>query len=249
MSDNRRQFLDRVRQALQRKTTHGLPEVGYTDLPEPLVSEPGPDILTALAKNAEEANISMTCVADNSAACAAIETIVKETAAEWESQDAVIAWDHPLLDGLGLKNIVEALGVEFFKVQTNQSEPLTTADREAFRNQLIKSKIGITSADYCIAQTSTLVQRTRPGQPGAVSLVPSVHVAVIRASQVLTDFVSFYALLEQKQTTDPDALTHRMTMISGPSKTGDIELVMVHGAHGPRALHLIVIDDLNDNSA
>lgn len=77
----------------------------------------------------------------------------------------------------------------------------------------------------------------------AVSLVPSVHVAVIKASQILSDFVSFYAMLEQQQS-DPETLTRRMTLISGPSKTGDIELVMVHGAHGPRALHLVVIDDL-----
>jgi L-lactate dehydrogenase complex protein LldG len=121
---------------------------------------------------------------------------------------------------------------------------LSDQDREIFRRRLIKSKIGITSADFCIAETATLVLRTRAGQPGAVSLVPSVHVAVILASQVLPDFVSFYTLLERQQHVDPDSLTHRMTLISGPSKTGDIELVMVHGAHGPRALHLVVIEDL-----
>jgi len=108
----------------------------------------------------------------------------------------------------------------------------------------MRSRIGITSADYCVAETATLVVRTRPGQPGAVNLVPSVHVAVILASQILPDFVSLYALLEKQQASDPDALAHRMTLITGPSKTGDIELVMVRGAHGPRALHLVVIDDL-----
>ena len=245
MSDNRRQFLDRVRQALHRKTTHGLPEVGYTDFPEPLVSEPGPDILTALAKNAEEANIQLTCVADDAAAGDAIKAIISDTDAEWEDQNAVIAWHHPLLAKLGLNTIVEEMGVAFFGLKINSTESLTNAERDTYRRQMIQSKIGITSADYCIADTSTLVLRNRPGQSGAVSLVPSVHVAVIRANQVLSDFVSFYMLMEQELKTDPEALTHRMTLISGPSKTGDIELVMVHGAHGPRALHLIVIDELN----
>jgi L-lactate dehydrogenase complex protein LldG len=64
---------------------------------------------------------------------------------------------------------------------------------------------------------------------------------VIREEQLLPDFNALYARLETERLTDPEALTGRMTFISGPSKTGDIELVMVHGAHGPRALHLIVI--------
>lgn len=243
MNDNRRQFLERVQRALQKETTHGQADLAYSALPSPGITSPPSDILSILADSAKEANIQITLAADVSAAAKTISDVVNSIEPEWKNQDAVIAWNHPLLEQVDVKRIVEALDVEFFSIRADQKASLTERDRETFRRQLMKSKIGITSADFCIAETATLVLRTRAGQPGAVSLVPSVHVAVILASQVLPDFVSFYALLEQQQGKDPDALTHRMTLISGPSKTGDIELVMVHGAHGPRALHLVVIND------
>ncbi len=244
MNDNQRQFLDRVQHALIIKTTHGRGELTYGTLPEPKISDTPSDIVDHLAENAAEANIEMTRADDIAEAAAAIKDIVSRTEAEWQDQEAVIAWDHPLLEQMDVKGVVEALGIACFIVQADPETSLSAQDRDVFRQRVMQSKIGVTSADYCIAQTSTLVLRARAGQTGAVSLVPSVHVAVILASQILPDFSSFYALMEQEQKNDPDALTHRMTMISGPSKTGDIELVMVHGAHGPRALHLIVIDDL-----
>ncbi|MGD9972421.1 MAG: LUD domain-containing protein [Desulfatirhabdiaceae bacterium] len=72
-------------------------------------------------------------------------------------------------------------------------------------------------------------------------LVPSIHVAVIRLEQLLADLKELYALLRWDAGQQAEGLTHHMVMISGPSKTADIELVMVHGAHGPREVHLVVI--------
>jgi L-lactate dehydrogenase complex protein LldG len=244
MNDNRRRFIDRVRRALKTKTSYGQGEPIYGALPEPKISDRPPDIMAVLAENAAEANIQMIRAKDVVEAAAAIKDIVNRTEAEWQDQEAVIAWDHPLLEQVDVKSVVESLGIDCFVVQADPETSLSAQDRDTFRQRLMQSKIGITSADYCIAQTATLVLRSHPGQTGAVSLVPSVHVAVILASQILPDFVSFYAILEQQQHADPDTLTHRLTLISGPSKTGDIELVMVHGAHGPRVLHLVVVDDL-----
>ena len=104
---------------------------------------------------------------------------------------------------------------------------------------MIQSYIGVTAADFCIADTATLVMRTRPGQARSVSLVPSVHVAVISLDQILEDLAELYYRLKW----DPREkdLTNAMTFISGPSKTADIELVMVHGAHGPREVTVVVI--------
>jgi L-lactate dehydrogenase complex protein LldG len=66
-------------------------------------------------------------------------------------------------------------------------------------------------------------------------------VAVITLDQLLADLKELYTLLRWDPSQKTEGLTNCMTFISGPSKTADIEMVMVHGAHGPRELHLFVI--------
>ncbi len=75
-----------------------------------------------------------------------------------------------------------------------------------------------------------------------MSLVPAVHVAVLTLDQMLANLTELYALLEQDRIAHKNGLTHHMVFISGPSKTADIELTMVHGAHGPREMHLVVVE-------
>jgi L-lactate dehydrogenase complex protein LldG len=218
-------------------------DLDYRDLPVPAVADTPARVLEILEAGAAETNTTLIRAADDASAGRAITDIVRSTEAEWEHQDAVIAWDDPLLDRLKVKERVEATGAEFYRTPGRPSSPLTRQVRDVFREHVLRSKIGITTADYCIADTATLVLRSRPGQPAAVSLVPSVHIAVVPFGRVLPDFTGLYALLDRQLMSDPDALTHRMTLISGPSKTGDIELVMVQGAHGPRALYLVIVND------
>ena len=115
------------------------------------------------------------------------------------------------------------------------------ADQAKIRRQVTESYIGVTSADYCVASTATLIMKAGPGQMRSVSLLPVIHVAVIELKQVISDLKELYTLLNQDPHEKVEGLSNCMTCITGPSKTGDIELVMVHGAHGPRELHLFVI--------
>jgi L-lactate dehydrogenase complex protein LldG len=113
--------------------------------------------------------------------------------------------------------------------------------REEIRQKIVASYIGVTGADFCMADTATLVMRNRAGQPRSVAVVPSIHIAVIAQKQIISDLKELYALLRWDPDAGKEGLTNYMAFISGPSKTADIEATLVHGAHGPREVHVYVI--------
>lgn len=92
----------------------------------------------------------------------------------------------------------------------------------------------VTTARVGIAETGTIVLDHADDQGRrAISLVPDLHVCVVRGDQVVADVPDAVALL------DP---SRPLTWISGPSATSDIELNRVEGVHGPRTLHVVLVD-------
>jgi L-lactate dehydrogenase complex protein LldG len=77
-----------------------------------------------------------------------------------------------------------------------------------------------------------------PGHERMASLVPPAHVAIVEASQIVPDLLDAFAELEKRGV---DNLPSNITLITGPSKTGDIELQLTTGVHGPGHWHVVVI--------
>jgi len=203
------------------------------------------ELLELLRERAGPLKISVTAVEDAGAAALAVARLVRETCPEWGVEKRVAVWRHPLPARLDLPRILGDSDVPVFTAgpcAPGLEGMPAEESREHIRKSVVESCIGVTAADYCVADTATLVMKTRPGQPRMLSLVPSAHIAVITLDQILADLRELYAFLrwEARERKD-EGLTNCLTMVTGPSKTADIELSMVHGAHGPRELHIAVI--------
>ena len=167
----------------------------------------------------------------------AIAGIAADRHAEWSDDTSIVAWDHPLVKRLDLPAALQPLGVPVYFPENDSRR----VKAETFRRRSETALMGVTSADFALAETATLTMKTRPGQPLHVSLLPSVHVAVIRLEQIIANLKELYTLLKWDPEHEAEGLTHSMSFITGPSKTADIEATLVHGAHGPRELVIFVL--------
>jgi L-lactate dehydrogenase complex protein LldG len=192
-------------------------------------------LLETLIEAAGPIHLTVRACVDINAVTAAIAEVVRDKDPEWGEKKRVVAWQHPLIESLNLPEALSEQGVPVFVAD------LQKTDEESLRQGIIDSYIGITSADFCMADTATLVMRTRPGQARSVSLVPAIHIAVVELNRIIADLKELYALLKWDPQESKEGVTNCMTFISGPSKTADIEATMVHGAHGPREVHVLVI--------
>jgi L-lactate dehydrogenase complex protein LldG len=96
--------------------------------------------------------------------------------------------------------------------------------------------VGITGA-YCgIAETGTLMQLSGDNEPAATSLLPETHIALLPWERIVRTMEDAWDLLRRER----DALPRQVNFISGPSRTADIEMTLVMGAHGPFRVHIIL---------
>lgn len=157
--------------------------------------------------------------------CAYIEQV-----AEAEGAKTVICSNTRVADEFDIANRLAAKGIAFI-AEPSQADIVTTAAR---------AEIGVTGVDYALAETGSLVLVARAGQPRSVSLLPPVHIALIRPEQIIRGFDELFALL--RADFEATGVKSAVTFITGPSRTADIELTLVVGVHGPQQLHALLVD-------
>ncbi len=102
-------------------------------------------------------------------------------------------------------------------------------------------RVGLTGAQAALAATGSLVLLSGPGRYRATSLLPPVHVAVVTAEQIVPDLESWWAA-RQAAGVQQTRRHSNIVFVTGPSRTADIALEMVMGMHGPRQLHIILLE-------
>ena len=99
--------------------------------------------------------------------------------------------------------------------------------------------VGLTSAFAAVAETGTLVMLSGPAHPSTLNFLPETHIVVVATERL----VGAYEDALDRIRAAGDTLPRTVNMITGPSRSGDIEQTLQLGAHGPRRLHVILVGD------
>ena len=196
---------------------HDEHKVGHDVVPNNGGSAEGLTDLQALLDNflanAELLGIHFEIAANQSEATALIESVIDRTGAK-----EVAISNSPLVR------------------EVTQNIETVKFTREASTEFLFASDLGITSAQWAIAETGTLVLEAESEDHRLISLVPPVHLCLLEASKIRQTLGEILSLTQGK-------LGHTMTFVTGASRTSDIELTLAIGVHGPGELHIIVLAD------
>lgn len=111
-------------------------------------------------------------------------------------------------------------------------------DRKEISPELLSAGIGITGADYAIANTGSLLLTAAVGRPRSISLLPAIHVALVRESQIVARLGQAYELLFKSP------IASSINLISGPSRSSDIENDLAIGVHGPVSVYVLICREL-----
>jgi L-lactate utilization protein LutC len=216
MTPDRDRFLQRVREAVAAGN-----RAGAASSLEPRgdigYQGAGPDPVARFRDELAAAGGKAHVVPDRAAAVAKVLELVQTKAAR-----RVLLGQGAMLDALNLGDVLRSRGVTVF-------------DPAAGREDTFAADLGITGVDYLVAETGSIALLSGPDRPRSFSLLPPVHVAVAERAQLVPDLFDLFAVGQKE-------LPACLSLITGPSKTGDIELRLVTGVHGPGEVHVVLID-------
>ena len=236
------EFLDSVRRSLDRRPV--APDPAYPRLLDDLpslreeaqrirarISETRPALLDKFAEVAEARGWKMHRTADPENAMAHIQS---------------------LADSLGVKNVVRSEQEVFGQIMVDSPLEATginvttishgpDSSRESLRSSIIAADIGLTGADYAVAETGSVIVLPCKGLSRLVSVVPPVHLALVRPEDLIESLDDLFVLRRLEYQEKGGDMGSYLNFITGPSRTADIEQTLVVGVHGPKEVHLVLL--------
>lgn len=227
------EFLSRVAKRLGRgDQARVAPPRWQPTAPRPAAGLADPD---ALADRFQAELERLSGHVHRATAAAEVASIITQILADAGLVGTVVRWTDPALDSLGLDAALQAAGhtvIPFAHGQSGREQVLAAEQAIA----------GITGVDAAVAETGTLVLGSAAiglvgglGRGRSVSLLPPIHIAVLRKEQIVYSSLSVF----QRLASGP--LPSQVIFASGPSRSADIENDLSIGVHGPGALHVIII--------
>ncbi|HEV2091603.1 MAG TPA: lactate utilization protein [Rubrobacter sp.] len=221
----RAEFLDNIRHRTRTgkyKPTQS-PDVAWTPKEEPRESPPIEDPPARFLEELEALGGHGLRVATPEEAREYVLALARERGAK-----RLVRWDVEDLEELGVDGPLEDAGVEV----------AVWRDLDDFREVAGKADIGLSTAAWAIAETGSLVIEGGPGRGRTVTLLPPTHVAVVPVERMLRtvpEAIGKYA------GDGGGALPANVTFHTGPSRSGDIEMSIFVGMHGPGDVHVVLV--------
>ena len=221
------QILTRIREALRDLAPvpghHGEGALHHGEPPKefggwlPQVSESLDEQITLFGKNSEDLKT---------------ELLRLDSAAELPARLAAFGAENGWKRVATHRGVLTDLAVPALKLPTLQTE------RGYSVAELEQCDAGISECDALVAQTGSVLITGRSAGGRALSVLPPHHIVLVKREQMVSDIPAAYAVLRQKYGANWPSF---MSFITGPSRTGDIERILVLGAHGPKRLTVFLV--------
>lgn len=142
------------------------------------------------------------------------------------------------------EQVAELLSKEVGQTLPPDIPELVRVAREQLRQAFIDADIGISGANAAIADTGTLMIVTNEGNSRLVTTLPPVHIAVLGIEKIVPTIDDATAILKVlPRSGTGQKVTSYVSFVTGPSRSADIELTLTVGVHGPKELHIVLLDN------
>ena len=190
-----------------------------------------PELLTTLADTASACGWHVYRLSTEQDALGQVSEIVKSKGIQY-----AVRSQEPIFDSLPIDKLLADLEINMTVLAHDSG--LSTHD---IREKASLADIGITGANYAIAETGSVVVLPRQGVSRLVSLMPQIHLAIVKSKQILENLEDLF-LLRRIAFMKEENWGNYMNFITGPSRTGDIEQTIIVGVHGPKEVHLLILE-------
>ena len=224
-SDEKEKILGRIREALRVPA----PRPGHAH--HSSTQQQSADLRTFLPAAPEDFAKKLELFKSNA-------TALKADFSLLETKDELVSRVKALRESEGWTRIATHSGELTDSIRTAIDLPVCRTDVPYEAGELETCSVGITQCDALVAQTGSVLVTSRSAGGRALSVLPPHHVVLARRDQLLRDLPEAFSLLKKNYAPDYPSF---ISFITGPSRTGDIERILVLGAHGPKKLTILCL--------
>jgi L-lactate dehydrogenase complex protein LldG len=161
---------------------------------------------------------------------------IAEVAASLKARTAAVGVD-AAIDPAPIAAALERRGIRVIRTAAAGNDDA----RAATRKELTQADLGVVDASCAIAATGTLAIVATAARPSSLTLLPPVNIITVNADRMVANLASALTMLGTET-----IASHRVALVTGPSRTADIEKRIVLGVHGPRELYVAVVWNADD---